>query len=115
MENKYDFREKITYKIGKTIKDAKNKGKIELKIFGEEFVKNNKSNFKIIFEEKELDLTPYIEVSKNIKIVEIILEQVNPISDLSNMFSGCVEFSFPNISKLNTEEVNNISNLFKNY
>ena len=114
MENEYDFKEKITYKIGKATKDAKNKDKIKLKIFGEEFVKNNKSNFKIIFEEEELDLTPYLEVSKDKKTVEIILEQINPITDLSNMFSGCLELSFPNLSKLNTEQITNISNLFKN-
>ena len=47
MENNYDFKEEILYKVNKMKKDDTDK--IKLKIFKEEFVKKNKSNFKIIY------------------------------------------------------------------
>ena len=57
MENNYDFKEEILYKINKTKKDDTDKTKP--KIFNEEFVKNNKSNFKIIYNDVERDLESY--------------------------------------------------------
>ena len=44
---KYNFKGKIEYKLFKNIKSKKETKRI--KIFDEEFVKNNESNFKIIY------------------------------------------------------------------
>ena len=113
MENNYDFKEEILYRVNKKKKDEKDKTK--LKIFNEEFVKNNKSNFIIIYNDVERDLESYLEISKEVKNVSIILRQTNQITDISKMFSECKEFySFPGFSKLQTDKVNNISDLFKN-
>ena len=37
-----------------------------IKIFGEKFIKNNKNNCKIIIENKEQDISEYLNVNKNI-------------------------------------------------
>ena len=112
MENQFDFKEKITYKI----KSDKDKSKIKkVKIFSEEFVKNNESNFKIIYDNNELDLIPFLEISPDKKKIEIFLLQINQITNLSKMFSECLElYSFPKLGKLNTETVTDISELFAN-
>ena len=47
MEDEFNFKEKIEYKLIKNKKEVGDKRKI--KIFNEEFVKNNESNFKIIY------------------------------------------------------------------
>ena len=47
MNNGYEFKEKIEYKLFEN--KIANKDKKKLKIFGEEFVKNNDSNFTIIY------------------------------------------------------------------
>ena len=94
MENNYDFKEEILYKVNKMKKDDTDK--IKLKIFKEEFVKKNKSNFKIIYNDVEIDLVPYLEISKEQKKISIILKQTNQITDISEMFSECKElYSFP--------------------
>ena len=112
MEVNFTFKEKIKYqKINKKNNNQK------LRIFNDEFVTNNKSNFKIIFNEKELSLSPFLDITNNTKsnIIEITLVQTNQITDLSNMFSECEElYLFPGLCKLNIEKVTNISNLFKN-
>jgi len=112
MESQFDFKEKITYKIISDNYKSKTK---KLKIFGEEFVKNNKSNFKIIYDNQEIDLTPFLEISSDIKSLDIFLFQINRITNLSSMFSECLElYSFPQLGKLNTETVTDISELFAN-
>ena len=112
MEDQFDFKEKITY----TIKSDKDKSKVKkVKIFSEEFVKNNKSNFKIIYDNNELDLIPFLELSPDKKTIEIFLLQIKQITNLSKMFSECLElYSFPKLGKLNTETVTDISELFSN-
>ena len=112
MEDQFDFKEKITYKI----KSDKDKSKVKkVKIFSEEFVKNNESNFKIIYDNNELDLIPFLELSPDKKTIEIFLLQINQITNLSKMCAECLElYSFPKLGKLNTETVTDISELFAN-
>jgi len=50
--------EYITYRI---------QNQISIKIFGDDFVRNNKDKFKIIYENKEYDLLTNLEVDKNKK------------------------------------------------
>ena len=105
----FDFKEIIKYKIRKDKKDRR------IKIFNEQFVENNKSNFKIIYNNEELNLISSLEISCDENIVEITLKQINEITNLSKMFMECDElYSFPGLSKLNTEKVTDISHLFRN-
>ena len=110
MSNEKNFEEKIRYKL------TKNNNK--LKIFGENFVKNNENNFKIIFDDKEINLCSFLDLSnykKNFKVIEIILKQINDITNISKMFSDCNELmSFPGLSKFNIDNVTDISFMFSN-
>ena len=113
----------------------------EIKIFGNKFISNNKDLCKIIYENKEYNLTEYFDC-KNIKnnLLKIKLQGINNIIDLTSMFEGCSELSYlsdfsnwdttyvmimfesfrdckfeklPDISKFNTNNVINMSNMFR--
>ena len=115
MEDEFNFKEKIEYKLIKNKKEVGDKRKI--KIFNEEFVKNNESNFKIIYKDEEFNLLTFLEISNNktSNIVNIVLKQINKITDISKMFMECEElYSCSGLSKLNIENVTDISHLFRN-
>jgi len=100
--------EKITliYSIDKT--------KEKIKIFNEKFVNNNKNICKIYYEDDELPLQEYFNI-KNIKkdFLELKLKAEQYITNMDSMFSGCESLiSLPDISKLNTKYVTNMSNIF---
>ena len=112
---KYNFKGKIEYKLFKNIKSKKETKRI--KIFDEEFVKNNESNFKIIYNGQELCLTSFLELSeaKENNKIEIILQQVNQVTNISKMFFECENlYLFPGLGKLNIENITDISSLFRN-
>ena len=107
---------KIYYKIDK--KDKK------IKLFGKQFVENNKENCKILIEGKEYELMEYFNL-KNCKEIkdklEITLIGIKNITDMSFMFGGepgvfsseeCKVFSIPDISKWNTSKVFNMRGVF---
>jgi hypothetical protein len=91
----------IKYKI----EDIKDKKKI--RIFGDEFVKNNVNICKIIIKENEYDLTTHKVVNKEElinDIYEIKLKGIKNINNMSHMFAGDKNdyaplSSFPDISK----------------
>ena len=94
-------------------------GKAEkIRIFGDEFVKNNKENLKIIYENKELELDAFFDLSNNKQkknFLEIQLKIIKDITNLSYMFSGCKELiSLPFITKINVDKVLDMSFLFSN-
>ena len=101
---------KIQYKIDQTCKT--------IKIFGEEFVKNNSENFIFIYDDDEYKLTEYFEVEKirNIDkdLFEIKLQVIkNNITDLSEMFDECtLLYSLPDICFLDTSNVTNMNGMF---
>ena len=66
------------------------KGKNEIKIFGSEFVKNNKNKCKMIINNKEYEITKEYKVktNKNNKL-QIKLKGINNITNMSYMFYGC--------------------------
>ena len=73
-----------------------------IQIFGYKFVKNNKNNCKIIIDNKEYEITEKYNIKqfKN-NILNIKLEGINNITDISSMFEGCSSLSsLPDISKL---------------
>jgi len=95
----------IIYKINRDNK---------MKIFGSEFVKNNKDNCHIIYEDKEYELNEYFNISYNIKDeLKIKLRGINNIINMSCMFYECSSLlSIPDISKWNTSNIINMNYLF---
>ena len=63
------------------------------KLFGERFVKNNKNKLKMIINGKKEEICSYItnfHEYLNKGKLEIKLSNINEISDISYMFSGCL-------------------------
>ena len=89
------------------------------RIFGKNFVENNKDKCIILKEENLYSLSEFLE-EKNInnkekKTIEIKLIQIERITDLSYMFSDCDSLKYlPDISYLNTSYITNMSYLFNN-
>ena len=84
-----------------------------VKIFGAEFVKNNKNICKIIYDDKEYELDEYFNIPNNIKDeLKIKLRGINDIINMSCIFYECSLLSIPDISKWNTNNVINMSYLF---
>ena len=90
------------------------KGKNKIKIFGAEFVKNNKNLCKMIIDNKEYEITKEYKVKNNSKNkLKIKLKGIDNVTNMSFMFSGCKSLlSLPDISKLNTNNITNMSLMF---
>ena len=97
----------IKYKI--------NKNKI-IKIFGDDFVKNNKNNCYFIFNGQAKELNTYLNLDNNMinkDSIEITLKGANNITNMSYIFSGCDSLSpTSDFSKWNTCNVTNMSFMF---
>ena len=96
----------IKYKIGKEDK---------IRIFGDEFVKNNKDSFQMIINDNSYELSSYynIKTEKENEILEIKLKQIKDITNASRMFSECSSLiELPDISKLNMNNVTDMSYIF---
>ena len=84
-----------------------------IKLFGYEFVGNNKKNCKIIYENKMYSLIDEFKVG-NIGNIEIKLLGINNITNLKYMFYGCKSLvSINNMSNWNTSHVTNMSHMFE--
>ena len=94
------------------------KGEKRIKIFSKEFIENNKDKCKLIIGGKEQEICEYYEINNSKKETLIIkLKEIHKITDMSHMFCCIGEFceslvSLPNISKLNTMSVTNMSGMF---
>ena len=69
-----------------------------LRIFGKYFVKHNKNKCKIIYKNKKYELKEYFEeidnnYNKNYEIIKLKLIGINNISDISEMFYGCIHLT----------------------
>ena len=98
-----------------TIKYKINNQRI-IRIFGEQFVRNNKGNYQIIFKEKIYDLSSEFTI-RNIEIedntLEIKLKQIKNVSELSYMFSECTSLiSISDISNWKIQNVTSLSAMF---
>ena len=87
-----------------------------IKIFGKNFVKNNKNICKLIYEDKEYELQETFNVNNNNKqILEIKLTGINKITDMSCMFEKCNSLiSSSEISNWDTSNITNMACLFSN-
>ena len=86
----------------------------KIKILGNTFIKNNKDKCKIIYENKEYDLIEEFNINnKNINKLEIKLNGINNITNMSCMFYECSSLeSLPDISKFDTSNITLINQLF---
>ena len=85
-----------------TIKYKIDKEANKIKIFGKDFIKNNKNKCKIIIEGKEEEIKEYININKTLKnktILEIKLKEIATVTDMSYMFFYCSNLLSLNISK----------------
>ena len=89
-----------------------------IKIFGTNFIENNKNIWKIIINNEEKELCEYIDIqniinSENLNILELKLKQIKPVQNISYMFSGCKQlFSITGLSNLNTSNIKSLNNFF---
>ena len=99
-----------------TIKYKKPTNKNKIRIFGKDFVGNNKNKCKIQYYDGCHTLREYIELKNDEgNIIEIKLNGINDITDLSYMFADCdMLISLSDISKWNVEKVTDMSYMFYN-
>ena len=70
------------------------KNKDELNLFGYLFVKNNMDLWKIVYENKDYELTDIFKCKDfNKDFLNIKLKGINNVSDLSYIFQGCSDLS----------------------
>ncbi len=95
----------IKYKIG---------DKEVIKIFGKQFIERNKYICKMEINGKELYLNEYYAVDKELNdFLEIKLNKVNRLTDISYMFEGCRSLlSLSDISDWKSSNVTNMSYMF---
>ena len=96
----------IKYKIEK---------KDKIKIFGDRFVENNKTNFQMIINENNYELNSFyiIKKEKENDGLEIKLKQIKDVTNISYMFDECITLNeLANISKLNTNNVTDMRFMF---
>ena len=65
----------------------------KIRIFGEEFVKNNKNNFKIVYEDEEKKLTEFFKTNKKFRkkydYLKIRLREIKSSTNISQIFRNC--------------------------
>ena len=89
----------------------------KVQIFGQDFINNNIFKCKIIYNNKEYELTKYFsDINnryKNKDPFTFKLKGINNITDMSFMFDNCSSLSsLPDISNWNTSNVSNMSFMF---
>ena len=88
-----------------------------IRLFGEDFVKNNINNCYLLIYGKENKLCEKLIINqeqKNKDILEIKLIETNKITNMSYMFDWCTSLnSLPDISKWDTKNVTNMSGIFE--
>ena len=101
LHNEYEYKEKdiiLTYK---------NTGKF-VKILGDEFVKKNINNLKIVFKNEQEHLKEKVFPLNMENIFEIGLKVINRLKDLSYMFYDCSSLIEVNKFDINFSEITNI-------
>jgi len=83
-------------------------------LFGSNFVMNNKDKCKMIIDNKESEIAVKYDVNNNNNKLNIILKGINNITNMSDMFYGCLSLSsLPDISKWNTNNITDMSEIFR--
>ena len=89
----------------------------KIKIFGDNFVDNNKNNCLIIIDDKQRDICSEYEINENEKktkdTFEIKLIEINIINNISHIFDECsLLLSLPDISEWDTSYIKDMSYMF---
>ena len=87
----------------------------KIKIFGEQFIKNNKKNCKIIINNENKEITEYyFDEKENKEELEVKLIINSKLTDISYMFSKCESLIFISneISNLDTSDVTSMPGIF---
>ena len=105
--NKMNYKNEINI-----IYNINNKEKI--KIFGKDFVKQNRYLCKIIYDNKTYELGEVLEIqNKNESKLNITLQNINNIFSFEEMFYECSSLLLlPDISKWETNNINNMKGMF---
>ena len=89
-----------------------------IRLFGEEFVNNNKENCFLTLNNKDYELCDYINfdeynINKNEENFEVVLKENKKITNMSNIFNDCESLKcISNIDKWDTQNVTNMSKMF---
>ena len=125
-QNKQRNKESIKKKLNSmTIKYKINNDNLiynKLRLFGEEFVKNNKDNCFIIIDGKTQELSEHINISEKMRrsgYLEIQLNEIKTVTNMSHMFCRGIEeddkmllVSIPNANNWDSRDVIDMSYLF---
>jgi len=87
----------------------------KIKIFGKNFILNNKNKCKIFINEKEIELTEIYDVYPNLLNTKIIIKFIEKqtINDMSYMFYDCTSLiAIYNFSNFDMSKVTNMSYMF---
>ena len=88
----------------------------EIKLFGNDFVNNNKENCFLSINGKNHELCEYLykeEINNNQNTIEIKLKEIKAMTNLSYMFYYCLSLiSLPDISEWNMSNVTDLSYIF---
>jgi len=86
----------------------------KIKIFGKDFVNNNKNICKILFENKEFELSEYFSLEKlKTNWLNLKLKGIEGVTDMSNIFNSCNSLSsLSDLSEWDTKNISNMSYLF---
>jgi len=109
--NKMDLNNQISL-IYDVNENDKKEGKV--KILGKEFVDNNKNKCKILFENKEFELSEYFSLEKlKINFLDLKLKGIEGVRDISHIFNSCNSLSsLSDLSEWDTKNITNMSYLF---
>ena len=91
------------------------KGRDEIKIFSEDFVKNNIDKSILIINGKETKLCQFLDVTKLNKqeTLEIKLKELKPITTFYRMFRDCYDLiALPDISEWDTTNITDLHSIF---
>jgi len=81
------------------------------RIFGSNFVKNNKNNIKLIINGKESELIEEYDLKKGVNNIQLII--LNKLTNLKDMFDGaCSLKNIEELKYLDTKDVNDFSCMF---
>ena len=91
-----------------------NENEDKIRIFGMDFVNNNKNKIKLEIEGKEYELKEFYNKKNNkIKNLQIKIKGIENITNMRCMFCGCSSLSnLPDISKWNTNNVTSMHYMF---
>jgi len=113
MSDEYISEINLIYEIDK--RDDLNDEEDYINIFGETFVENNKNICTMVIDNKEYKLEDKFNIENyNNNILKIKLKGINKVRSLGFLFDGCTSLiSLPDISKLNTDNIFDMSYIFQ--